>query len=141
MTDLYYVVLPETYGVGRAFLKVTATDSDGTAVNRDITYQIVMQDPDNDFTINSATGELRVSRQLDYDSTFRSNSYILTVMATNIAGGHTVTDTVSVHINVTDDNDNIPVFNRFAYRHFFLKMPWLKHAEMPWLKYLLIICL
>ena len=117
VTDLYYMVLPETYGVGRVFLKVAAIDNDGTAVNNAITYQIVMQDPFSDFAINSVTGELRVLRQLDHESTFR-RSYSLSVMATNNAGGHTFTDTVSIHINVTDDNDNIPVFNRFAYSTF-----------------------
>ena len=117
VTDLYYVVLPETYGVGRVFLKVAATDSDGTTVNNAITYQIVMQDPFSDFAINSATGELRASRQLDYESTFR-RSYTLSVMATNSAGGQTFTDTVNVHINVTDDNDNLPMFNVFAYSTF-----------------------
>ena len=76
-----------------------------------------MQDPFSDFAINSATGELRVLWQLDHESTFR-RSYSLSVMATNNAGGHTFTDTVSIHINVTDDNDNIPVFNRFAYSTF-----------------------
>ena len=114
VTDSYYVILPETYGVGRTFLKVAAIDGDGTALNNDITYQIVMQSPFNDFAIDSVTGELRVFRQLDYESDIR-REYDLSVMATNDAGGLVFTDTVNVHINITDDNDNFPVFNAFVY--------------------------
>ena len=114
VTDLYYVVLPETYGVGRTFLKVVATDNDGTVPNNVITYQIAMQNPSNDFTINSETGEFRVSRQLDYESDSR-RTYTLSVTATNSAGGQTFTCDIDVHINITDDNDNSPSFNGFVY--------------------------
>ena len=119
VTDSYYVVLPETYGVGRTFLKVAAIDDDGTPLNNDVTYQIVMQSPVNDFAINSETGELRVSQQLDYEYDVRRGlfrrEYDLSVMATNDAGGLVFTDTVNIHINITDDNDNLPVFNAFVY--------------------------
>ena len=114
VTDSYYVVLPETYRVSRTFLKVAAIDNDGTPLNNGITYQIVMQSPVDDFAINSETGELRVLQQLDYENDVR-REYDLSVMATNDAGGLVFTDTVNVHINITDDNDNFPVFNAFVY--------------------------
>ena len=115
VTDLYYVVLPETYRISWTFLRVAALDGDGTAVNNDVTYQIVTQSPSNDFAINSATGELRVVRQLDYESGTR-REYDLSIKATNAAEGVMFTDTINVHINITDDNDNLPDFNRFVYR-------------------------
>ena len=114
VTDSYYVVLPETYEVGKTFLNVTALDNDGAAPNNVVTYEITAQNPFSDFSINRATGAVRVSRQLDYESSFQRD-YNLSITATNNAGGMVFTDTVTVRIFVTDDNDNTPSFNRFAY--------------------------
>ena len=114
VTDLYYVVLPETYRIGQTFLRVAALDNDGTPANNNITYQIVTQSPSSDFAINSATGGLRVLRQLDYEpGTHRE--YDLSITATNAAEGVMFTETINVHVNITDDNDNFPAFNAFVY--------------------------
>jgi len=114
VTDLYYVVLPETYEVGKSFLNITALDMDGAAPNNVVTYGITEQQPFSDFAIDRVTGAVRVSRQLDYESGFRRD-YNLTITATNNAGGVVFIDTVAVRVLVTDDNDNVPSFNRFAF--------------------------
>ena len=78
---------------------VSATDADGDI----LTYSIDGTDASS-FGIVSSTGQLKTSAPLDYE---KKNAYSVTV----IVSDGTLTDTISVGINVTDvDENSTPVF-------------------------------
>jgi hypothetical protein len=90
---------------------VTATDADApnTAFST-ITYSI--QPSSNDFTINSATGQIASMQSFNYE--FRTQ-YNFTVVATD--GGGLVGIT-TVTVNILDLQDNIPLFDRDRYEFY-----------------------
>ncbi len=83
---------------------VTATDPDTNNTNfNTLTYSLTGTDKD-DFTIDSATGQIKVKSALDYED---DTSYSVTVNVTdgkaaNGTADTTVDDTIAVTINVTD---------------------------------------
>ena len=88
---------------------VTATDPDGVAKFNTLTYSLTGTDA-SDFTIDSATGQIKVKSALDYED---DTSYSVTVNVTdgkNASGtaDTTADDTIAVTINVTDVNEPPP---------------------------------
>lgn len=63
------------------------------------------------FFFSSFLGAIFVIESLDYES---SHEYYLTVEATD-GGTPSLSDVVTVNINVTDINDNSPVFSQDTY--------------------------
>lgn len=63
------------------------------------------------FFSSSSLGAIFVIESLDYES---SHEYYLTVEATD-GGTPSLSDVVTVNINVTDINDNSPVFSQDTY--------------------------
>lgn len=57
-----------------------------------------------DLAVEEISGEMRVSRELDYE---RQNSYHLIAIPVN---SHSNGETIYVTINVIDENDNAPTF-------------------------------
>lgn len=89
-----------------------ATDADLTAPNNVVSYSVIAGDPTGVFSFNTATGELRTRGPLDYESGVIS--YTLQILSSDGAQ-NPPTATCTVQINVTDVNDNSPIFNASSY--------------------------
>nr|XP_053626967.1 cadherin-related tumor suppressor-like [Cherax quadricarinatus] len=89
---------------GRWIATLRATDPDTLGT---ITYSLVGGD-DNKFTLDAATGHLSLQDTLDRET---KSEYQLTVRADD---GQQHTDT-TIYFEVTDTNDNPPVFHEAAY--------------------------
>ena len=84
---------------------ISATDPEGA----EVTYSIPTTGDDENFAIDTKTGQLKTKEPLDYEDVNNlDRSYTVTVTATD-GGGASTPATSSVTINVTDVNDP-PVF-------------------------------
>ena len=103
----YTTSLAENTALNSNVIQVTATDDDA---NDTVRYSIT---GDNAvlFSID-ADGQIALKDTLDYETT---KSYTLTVQATDRADDTGNTGTAIVTINVTDVNDNDPIFGEISY--------------------------
>ncbi|XP_078250090.1 protocadherin Fat 1 isoform X4 [Pogona vitticeps] len=106
----YSATVSEAAMTGMEILQVYAASRDIEA-NAEITYSIVSGNEHGKFSIDSKTGALFIIGSLDYES---FPEYYLTVEATD-GGTPSLSDVVTVNINVTDINDNSPVFSQDTY--------------------------
>ena len=106
----YAKEVAENIKVGISLLTLTATDAD-IGLNGDVRYVIVGGDDNQDFRLNSHTGELFTLKRLDYE---RKQSYSLQVKAED-QGLTPLSDLATVAIAVTDINDNAPTFVNLPY--------------------------
>ncbi|XP_058484035.1 protocadherin Fat 3 [Solea solea] len=104
--DIYNVLVSEDASVGQTITRVLAEDLD-SQVNGRITYSIMKGDRSNHFWIDPVTGLLKVNKRLDRELVPR---YSLSVQAFD-SGSPAMSSTVTVNIDVSDINDNAPVFN------------------------------
>ncbi|NXR44286.1 PCDBC protein, partial [Hippolais icterina] len=100
---------------GSAVLTVVAADRD-LGVNGEITYEFSkeMSQTDNPFTIDSMSGEIKLTKPLDFET---ANTQEVTVTATD-GGGLSAICKVLVEtfsVDISDVNDNAPVFNQTSY--------------------------
>ena len=98
----YEATINESTTVGTVILTVQANDLDSS--DAQLVYSIV-SDQDG-FTIDSASGEILVAGELDYETT---TSYLLTIVASE-PRPNPQTAYTKVTINIQDVNDNYPVF-------------------------------
>ncbi|KAM4722172.1 blastomere cadherin-like [Rhinophrynus dorsalis] len=103
---------------GTSVMSVSATDDDDAVetINAMIAYSIMKQEPEepsaNLFTINRATGVISViGTGLDRE---RIPEYTLTVQAADMDGTGLATTATAV-IEITDSNDNAPLFDPKTY--------------------------
>ncbi|KAH0616155.1 hypothetical protein JD844_027065 [Phrynosoma platyrhinos] len=106
----YSATVSEDTPSGMEILQVYAASRDIEA-NAEITYSIISGNEHGKFSIDSKTGAIFIIGDLDYES---SPEYYLTVEATD-GGTPSLSDVVTVNINVTDINDNTPVFSQDTY--------------------------
>ncbi|XP_063314156.1 protocadherin Fat 1 isoform X2 [Pelobates fuscus] len=106
----YGANLSEDVEIGTEVLQVYATSRD-IEVNAEILYKIISGNEHGKFSINPLTGSIFVIEHLDYEA---SPEYYLTVEATD-GGTPPLSDVATVNINVTDVNDNSPVFTQSTY--------------------------
>ncbi|XP_063046252.1 protocadherin Fat 2 isoform X2 [Engraulis encrasicolus] len=106
----YSTSVPESIAVGTEVLSVTAHMTDEETAGEPVTYTIVAGNEGAKFQINPHTGILWVSDSLDFET---SREYYLSVEGTR--GRSSLSDVTMVIINVTDVNDNAPVFGRADY--------------------------
>uniref|UniRef100_A0AAY4C8E6 FAT atypical cadherin 1 n=1 Tax=Denticeps clupeoides TaxID=299321 RepID=A0AAY4C8E6_9TELE len=106
----YVVTVPEDITVGSRILSVSAVS---TVVEKrpEISYCITGGNERGSFSIRSHTGDIFVIVGLDYET---SHEHYLTVKAT-VAGKRALSDVATVRVNVTDVNDNSPVFSQRVY--------------------------
>uniref|UniRef100_A0A672H9K0 FAT atypical cadherin 3b n=1 Tax=Salarias fasciatus TaxID=181472 RepID=A0A672H9K0_SALFA len=104
--DIYNVLVSEDASVGQTITKVSAEDLD-SQVNGRITYSILKGDRSNHFWIDPVTGLLKVNKRLDRELVSR---YSLSVQAFD-SGSPAMSSTVTVNIDISDVNDNPPVFS------------------------------
>lgn len=106
----YGATVSEDIVIGTEVLQVYAASRDIEA-NAEITYAIISGNEHGKFSIDSKTGAIFIIENLDYES---SHEYYLTVEATD-GGTPSLSDVATVNINVTDINDNSPVFSQDTY--------------------------
>nr|XP_043896880.1 protocadherin Fat 2 [Solea senegalensis] len=105
----YTAQLPESLAVGSEVLSVSEPSSDGSGPNP-VVYQIVSGNEDGRFLLDPRTGLLSLDAPLDFEV---SRAYYLSVEGSR--GKSSLTDITTVIVNVTDVNDNAPVFTRGVY--------------------------
>uniref|UniRef100_A0A3B4EXU6 Cadherin domain-containing protein n=1 Tax=Pundamilia nyererei TaxID=303518 RepID=A0A3B4EXU6_9CICH len=100
---VYKASLPENCPLDTTVIKVSATDAD-EGVNGDVAYQFghVSDNDINVFSIDSKTGEIKVTGVIDYEE---RSFFEMRVKAKDGLG---LTSYARVLIDVTDVNDNIP---------------------------------
>ncbi|KAM8938795.1 protocadherin Fat 1 isoform 2-T2 [Pelodytes ibericus] len=106
----YGTSLSEDVDIGTEVLQVYATSRD-IEINAEISYKIVSGNEHGKFSINPITGVIFIIESLDYET---SAEYYLTIEATD-GGTPPLSDVGTVNINVTDVNDNSPVFGQNTY--------------------------
>ncbi|XP_070137828.1 cadherin-87A [Drosophila bipectinata] len=111
--ESYNAVIEENSEIGTTVERVHATDLD-TGKNAELRYRI-QQGSFDDFGIDERTGQVFVSRKLDFD---RRNTYQLQVQASDL-GTPSLTGTATLTINVQNSNDKDPYF-----------VPATQHAEV-----------
>ncbi|XP_028399925.1 cadherin EGF LAG seven-pass G-type receptor 1-like [Dendronephthya gigantea] len=89
---------------------VQASDDD-VGKNAEIVYSIDPSTTSVNFLIEPSTGTIKTAVPLDREATDR---YTLTVVAKD-SGTPSLTTNVTVHINVSDVNDNVPQFSQEHY--------------------------
>uniref|UniRef100_A0A3B5AFA8 FAT atypical cadherin 3 n=1 Tax=Stegastes partitus TaxID=144197 RepID=A0A3B5AFA8_9TELE len=102
--------VPEDVGVGTEVLRVYAASKD-IGTNAEITYSIRSGNEHGKFHIHPLTGAILVALPLDYET---CRDYFLTVEARD-GGTPPLSAITTVNINLTDVNDNVPMFSRDLY--------------------------
>ncbi|XP_051784464.1 protocadherin Fat 1a isoform X3 [Erpetoichthys calabaricus] len=108
--DIYAAVINEDAVPGQLVITAIADDIDGPSNNR-IHYSIVNGNQGSPFSIDSNKGEVKVARQLDRE---KISGYTLMVQATD-NGNPPMFNTTTINIDVSDVNDNPPVFSQANY--------------------------
>ncbi|XP_066284596.1 protocadherin Fat 4-like [Branchiostoma lanceolatum] len=105
---LYETQYDENSNTGLSVLTVTATDADN-GTNAAITYSILNTSTAglNYFNIDSSSGQVSIGSSLDREA----DEIVTFVVVASDGGTPTLTGTTTVRVNVTDLNDNPPVFN------------------------------
>ncbi|XP_041711685.2 protocadherin Fat 1a isoform X3 [Coregonus clupeaformis] len=106
----YAAVVAEDAEPGKTVVAVMAEDADGPAYNH-VRYSIVEGNQGSPFTIDPIRGEVKVARQLDRETT---SGYTLTVLASD-NGVPARSSSATVNIDVSDVNDNPPLFSPANY--------------------------
>ncbi|XP_019899394.2 protocadherin Fat 1a isoform X4 [Esox lucius] len=106
----YTAVVAEDAEPGKTVLAVMAEDADGPS-NNHVRYSIMGGNQGSPFTIDPIRGEVKVARQLDRETT---SGYTLTVLASD-NGVPARSSSATVNIDVSDVNDNPPLFAQANY--------------------------
>ncbi|XP_053728138.1 protocadherin-16-like [Synchiropus splendidus] len=109
--DLYQVTISEHLPAGSAIFTVTATDRD-SGDNGKISYK-VMSSSRGVFYIDPSNGTLFVSQKTEFDF---ENPSILVVIRAQDHGSPSLSSFATVHVQVSDVNDNTPTFHQSEYR-------------------------
>ena len=102
----YEATVQENSPTATLVSSVTATDGD-FGVQGEIRYFIISGNFNNSFALNSVTGALRVSQNIDRETV---SSFSLVVRASDRGTPQTRRDVTTINITVSDVNDNAPIF-------------------------------
>ncbi|XP_038141914.1 protocadherin Fat 3a isoform X2 [Cyprinodon tularosa] len=102
--------VPEDLGVGTEVLRVYAASKD-IGTNAEISYSIRSGNEHRRFHIHPLTGAILIAQPLDYET---CRDYFLTVEARD-GGTPPLSAITTLNINLTDVNDNAPVFSHDLY--------------------------
>ena len=100
------ISIPENASVLEEVYQASANDSDYGKFGT-IFYDITAGNTDGYFSISTSTGKISIAKELDREAT--PNGIHLTIEARGFSGA-APGDSMTLHINVTDINDNSPVF-------------------------------
>ncbi|XP_036391985.1 protocadherin Fat 3a [Megalops cyprinoides] len=106
----YLATVPEDVALGMEVLRVYAASKD-IGTNAEIYYSIRSGNEQGKFQIDLVTGAITVSKALDFET---CKDYFLTVEARD-GGTPPLSAVTTVNINLTDVNDNAPMFSRDVY--------------------------
>ncbi|KAM7412774.1 hypothetical protein PAMA_020247 [Pampus argenteus] len=109
--DFYQVTVSEHLPAGSAVITVTATDRD-TGDNGKIIYR-VMSSTRGVFYIDPSNGTLFVNQKTEFDF---ENPSILVVIEARDQGTPSLSSIATVQVQVSDVNDNAPIFHQSEYR-------------------------
>ncbi|XP_040006119.1 protocadherin-16 isoform X2 [Xiphias gladius] len=109
--DLYQVTLPEHTPPGSAVVTVTATDRD-SGENGKIIYR-VMSSIQEGFYIDPNNGTLFISNRAEFDPERPS---VNIVIEARDGGSPSLSSLTTVQVQISDINDNAPVFHQSDYR-------------------------
>ncbi|KAL4226469.1 hypothetical protein ACF0H5_014452 [Mactra antiquata] len=109
------VVFAEDYAAGSTIATLTCNDSDATSPNNDLTYAITFVNsapPGSLFAVsNVGVVTIDTGQSFDFEST---TSYSILITATD-GGTSALSTTTTVHVDITDYNENNPVFGSPSY--------------------------
>ena len=109
----------EDTSVGSEIIQLLASDGDDGA-NAELKYSIVSGNDDFTFSLDPWTGSLSLARSLDFESTTRA--YVLRFQVTDLgAPPRSAVSTLQLFFDVTDVNDNYPVFSSDIYECSFVE--------------------
>ncbi|KAB1272052.1 Protocadherin Fat 3, partial [Camelus dromedarius] len=108
--DVYSAVISEDALVGDSVILLIAEDADSPP-NGQIRFSIVSGDRDNEFAVDPLLGLVKVKKKLDRE---RVSGYSLIVQAVD-SGIPAMSSTATVNIDISDVNDNSPVFTPANY--------------------------
>eukprot|EP00118_Oscarella_pearsei_P008850 m.47602 g.47602 ORF g.47602 m.47602 type:complete len:5714 (+) comp33810_c0_seq1:99-17240(+) len=113
LRSLYQSHVQENQPAGIITNSVTATDGD-VGFNQNVSYSLIFNNPSkpDPFLIDEKTGVISNTQALDYEDI---NYYVLTVRATDQGLPYQRFSDVKVFVNVTNENDNPPVFFPSSY--------------------------
>ncbi|XP_074055502.1 cadherin-19 isoform X1 [Macrotis lagotis] len=109
----YETSIPEMSPEGTSVIQVTATDNDDPSQgnNARLIYTVLQGQPY--FSVEPTTGILRISSQMDREA---KDQYLVVVQATDMLGyTQGLSGTTTVTINLSDVNDNRPIFQLGLY--------------------------
>uniref|UniRef100_A0A8D3DX25 FAT atypical cadherin 1a n=1 Tax=Scophthalmus maximus TaxID=52904 RepID=A0A8D3DX25_SCOMX len=106
----YTATVSEDVAAGTQVLRVQAASRDAEATG-EISYGIISGNEHGMFSVDPHTGDVFVIEPLDYEV---SHEYYITIEATD-GGSPPLSDMATVNINLTDVNDNRPVFSQDVY--------------------------
>ncbi|KAM8835014.1 protocadherin-16 [Synchiropus picturatus] len=109
--DLYQVTLPERTPAGSAVITVTATDRD-SGENGRITYRVTSSTQDG-FYIDPNNGTVFINHRAEFDPERPSVSIVVEASDGGTPSLYSVT---TVQVQISDVNDNAPVFHQSEYR-------------------------
>ncbi|XP_071377114.1 protocadherin-16-like, partial [Centroberyx affinis] len=109
--DLYQVTLPEHTPPGSAVVTVTATDRD-SGENGKVTYR-VMSSTQEGFFIDPSNGTLFINQRAEFDPERPSVSIVIEARD---GGSPMLSSLTTVQVQISDVNDNAPVFHQSEYR-------------------------
>ncbi|KAG5330656.1 FAT protein, partial [Acromyrmex charruanus] len=102
----YRVQVSEGAVIGTQLLRVYTTDAD-EGLNGDVFYSLEDGNQYGHFMIDEATGQISLMKELDREM---SDTYVLTVVAHDAGLETRLSSSATVHIEVLDENDNVPFF-------------------------------
>lgn len=110
---MYNASILENSPVGSHVISVKATDLDADEFGK-VTYSLSGEDSKN-FEINPTTGETTVANTEFLDHEIITETTINVIASDGASGNLKHTASVPIHITITDQNDNMPVFNQSTY--------------------------
>ncbi|RMC07431.1 hypothetical protein DUI87_16899 [Hirundo rustica rustica] len=107
---VYSAVVSEDAAIGDSVVMLIAEDLDSPP-NGQIHFSIVNGDQDNEFSVDPVLGLVKVKKKLDRE---RISGYSLVVQARD-SGTPPLSSSVTVNVDISDVNDNSPVFTPANY--------------------------
>ncbi|XP_062983238.1 protocadherin Fat 3 isoform X3 [Elgaria multicarinata webbii] len=108
--EVYSAVISEDASVGDSLITLIAEDLDSPP-NGQIHFSIINGDRNNEFSIDPSLGLIKVKKRLDRE---RVSGYSLVIQARD-SGMPALTASVTVTVDISDVNDNSPVFTPANY--------------------------
>uniref|UniRef100_A0A8C8BEZ3 Protocadherin Fat 3 n=1 Tax=Otus sunia TaxID=257818 RepID=A0A8C8BEZ3_9STRI len=107
---VYSAVISEDAAIGDSVIMLIAEDLDSPS-NGQIHFSIVNGDQDNEFSVDPVLGLVKVKKKLDRE---RISGYSLVIQARD-SGTPPLSSSVTVNVDISDVNDNSPVFTPANY--------------------------